>query len=336
VENKKRPIQKTEEDPSHAPPNAQPYSALVILGPTAMGKTALAVELASALKSEIFSLDSRQVYRGLDLGTGKDLHLYQKKQIHAHLIDCVDPQETYSLFRFQKDCYAALDDFRSRTSGSVPAVLCGGSGLYAEAVLRRYEIPEAEENVSQREAWMMRDHQELIAWLQQQDPVFAQRVDLSSKKRVVRALEIVAAGGLEQTSARFFPSWKLQSFVVCLTCPREELRARIDKRLRDRINQGLVEEVRQLRLAGLTDARLELLGMEYRAVLAHLRGEMNLSEFEMHLSREIHLLAKRQETYFRGLPKRGHPIREFPHQTSSDEILHAFREWEAAEPSEKN
>ncbi len=310
-----------------------PWPALVILGPTAIGKTALAVSVARALGSEIFSMDSRQVYRRLDLGTGKDRELYAPTAGHpgaegvaAHLIDCVDPEETYSLFRFQRDAFAALEAFRTRTHGKVPPVLCGGSGLYAEALLRRYEIPEAQENPELREARMAQDFSSLIGELQSRDPAFAERVDLTSKKRVVRALEVLDAGGPQRSSRRFFPSWEMAPCVICLTCPRDILRERIRERLRQRLRAGLVEEVRRLRESGLSDARLDLLGMEYRAVAAHVRGEMDAEALEAHLAGEIQALAKRQETYFRGMPKRGVPVLERPFTVTADEVLSVFRQ----------
>jgi tRNA dimethylallyltransferase len=165
------------------------WPCIVIAGPTAAGKTALAAALAHRLRSEIFSMDSRQVYRGLDLGSGKDLSEYARfsPPVPYHLIDIVDPSEVYSLFRFQVDSYQALEEFHGRRGDGVPPVLVGGTGLYLEAVLKRYAIAEVPENPQLRADLMTQDPESLKRELKHLSPDLYARTDLSSKKRVVRA-----------------------------------------------------------------------------------------------------------------------------------------------------
>lgn len=306
------------------------WPCIVLAGPTASGKTALAAALAHRLGSEVFSMDSRQVYRGLDLGTGKDLREYARfsPPVRYHLIDTVEPEEVYSLFRFQVDAYVALDTFLGQHGPEVPPILAGGTGLYLEAVLKRYAIAEVPENPKLRAELMARDVRVLREELKSLNPGLYARIDRSSKKRVVRALEIARSPRGAIPPSRL-PEWTLNPLIFVLRAPRDDLRERIDARLRDRLDAGLVDEVRALRERGLSWERLDLLGMEYRQVAAHLRGERTLEEMTRGLLREIHLLAKRQETYFRGMERRGLAVRWVDPEATASELLEQYHAWKA-------
>ncbi len=305
------------------------WPCIVIAGPTATGKTALGVELAHSLESEIFSMDSRQVYKGLDLGTGKDLEEYRRVHpaIPHHLIDIVEPAEVYSLFRFQQDCYGALEDFRRRRGTDAPPILVGGTGLYLEAVLKKYDIAQVPEDAALRGELTTRDLEELKAELRERSPDLHARTDLSNKRRVVRALEIALRAPGEEIPRGGVPEWDFKPLVFVTQWDRPLLRRRIEDRLRARLDAGLVEEVRNLRERGLSRDRLENLGMEYRQVAAHVEGEKTLEEMFADLLHEIHLLAKRQDTYFRGLERRGLQTRFIGPETTAAELLEFYRDW---------
>jgi len=304
----------------------------VVAGPTATGKTALAVELAHALGSEIFSMDSRQVYRGLDLGTGKDLHEYQRVEppVPFHLIDVVDPSEVYSLFRFQEDCYKALEDFRQRRGTGVPPILVGGTGLFLEAVLKKYDIAQVPEDTALREELSKRDLEDLKAELKERAPALYERTDVSTKRRVVRALEIALRVSTEEDVPRSkLPKWDLKPLLFVTQWDRPLLRQRIADRLQARLEAGLVDEVRRLHEQGLSWERLENLGMEYRQVASYVRGEKTLEAMSAELLHEIHLLAKRQDTYFRGLERRGLKTRYIGPEVTAMDLLNFYRDWQS-------
>jgi len=282
---------------------------LTIVGPTATGKTRMGVRLAHALGSEIVSADSRQTYRGLDIGSGKDLREYAavSPPIAYHLVDVADPAGVYSIFHYQRDCFRLLERKAGEQpwSAGVPLVMVGGSGLYVESVLRRYRIPNVPEDVTLREELMGRDREQLVAELERADPELAHRTDLASKKRVVRALEIVRharRGPLHYTEP---PAEPIDHAVFALDVARETLHRRIDDRLAVRMREGLVEEVERLLASGIAAARMAQLGLEYREVAAYLSGSKTEPQMLEDLSRGIRRLAKRQLTWFRGFPRRG-------------------------------
>jgi tRNA dimethylallyltransferase len=305
------------------------WPCIVIAGPTATGKTALAVDVAHALGSEIFSMDSRQVYRGLDLGTGKDLEEYQRvtPAIPYHLIDIVEPSEVYSLFRFQADCYAALEEFRKKKGNNTPPILVGGTGLYLEAILKRYDIAQVPENPALRAELSERNLEDLTLELGVRSPELRDRTDLSNKRRVVRALEIALSQPTGEIPRSRLPEWTLKPVVFVTQWDRAALHTRIAERLQARLAAGMVEEVQHLRDKGLSWDRLNDLGMEYRQIAALLRGEKTRDAMETDLLHEIRQLAKRQETWFRGMERRGIQVHFINPQTTTDDILAQARDY---------
>ena len=286
---------------------------LVVGGPTAVGKTRLAVEIAHSLGSEILSADSRQVYRGLDLGTGKDLDEYSAVDppVPYHLIDIADPEEIYTLFRFQQDCYRVIrrlaEDERVR-SGSVPLIIAGGSGLYIEAIVKDYRITDVPEDPELRRELRLVPPEDLLDRLLHSDPQLAARTDTTNRERVIRALEIAAAASRGPVPTSEPLGLDLESRVYAIRVDRGILRRRIRSRLESRMADGMVDEVRGLLAAGLTHHRLERLGLEYREIGAYLAGRKNRFQLIDDLAVAICRFAKRQETWFRGMGKRGTPI----------------------------
>lgn len=282
-------------------------------GPTATGKTALAAEAAHALGVDLISADSRQVYRGLDIGTGKDREEYLRRDppVKTHLLDIVDPEEVFSLFQYQAACYRVLDEL-SRRPGSTgkAALFVGGSGLYMEAVLRCYRIANVPEDAALRTRLETRDIASLRAELDAEDPDLVSRTDRSSRKRIIRALEIASWSRSRSRPVEYsrLPEKPFKFTVFATALERQVLRDRIDKRLEQRLASGLIEEVEGLVARGLPKERFNLLGMEYREVAGYLRGEKNRETMVDDLRHAIHLLAKRQETWFRGLERRGIPV----------------------------
>lgn len=296
---------------------------LVVCGPTATGKTALAAELAHRLGTDLISADSRQVYRGLDLGTGKDSQEYAKfaPPVRTHLIDIVDPEDGYSLFQYQRDCYGVMEALGQAGGRDAEAVMAGGTGMYLEAVLRRYRIANVPENPGLRAGLMARSREDLEAELIRKDPALAAKSDLSSAKRIVRALEVWEAGRSHPVEYSRMPERDFAFTVFGTRMDRAELRARIDARLEARLAAGMVEEVEGLLRRGVSRERMQVLGMEYREITAYLTGSATREEMIANLRHEIHLLAKRQETYFRGMERRGVPITWLEPGQGADAVL---------------
>ncbi len=283
------------------------YPLIVICGATATGKTALAVDLAVKFSGEILSVDSRQVYRGLDLGSGKDIGEYHRPEgdIPCHLIDIADPRETYSLYHYMDNFYAAFRTIQKRDR--LP-IACGGTGLYLEAVLKKYRIADAPENYELREELMEVPKEDLADKLAEIDPELFSETDLSSKKRIIRSLEIA---WYKENHTVHFSDQNAPAFdplVLAVTYPREELVERINQRLEERLEEGMVEEVRGLIAGGVPAERLIMLGMEYKFITEHIAGELTYNEMVSSLQTAIHRLAKRQTTWFRGMERRGTPV----------------------------
>lgn len=276
---------------------------IVICGPTASGKTRLAVAIARRIGGEIISADSRQVYRGMDIGTGKDFAEYgpADNRVPVHLIDIADPRTVYSLYNYQKDFYPVFCEIAER--GKMP-VLVGGTGLYIEALLKNYSIASVPEDADLRLKLMKRAKEDLEKELLERSPELFEKTDRSSKKRIVRSLEIALTQDKHpDTPSR--PGIALDPIVIGVRWERSELRARIDQRLKDRLQAGMIDEVRNLMVSGIAPERFDLFGMEYKHIARHLRGEVAYDQMVAALRNDIHHLAKRQETWFRGMERRG-------------------------------
>ena len=277
------------------------YDLISIIGPTACGKTSLAVEVARAMGGEILSADSRQVYRGMDIGTGKDLSEYGEGALRVpyHLIDIVDAGEKYNLFEFQRDFLEAYNGVNAR--GALP-VLCGGSGLYVESVLRGYRLIPVPENPELRERLENHSLEELTAMLATYK-VLHNTTDVDTKKRAIRAIEIEEHYARTPQHEREFPL--LSSLIIGLDVDREVRRSRISNRLKARLDEGLVDEVRKLLDEGVSPEQLIYYGLEYKFVTLFLMGAMSFDEMYKGLETAIHQFAKRQMTWFRGMERRG-------------------------------
>ncbi|MDY0261646.1 tRNA (adenosine(37)-N6)-dimethylallyltransferase MiaA [Syntrophotalea acetylenica] len=271
---------------------------LVILGPTASGKTRLGIAAAQALGGEIISADSRQVFRGMDIGTGKDLAEYG--EIPRHLIDIRDAGGEFSVFDFQEEFCSAYHDIRER--GRLP-VLIGGTGLYLDCVLRNYRLLRVPENPALRAALAPLNMEQLAVRLKALKPAQHNTTDLTDRDRMLRAIEI-AEGELAAGEAHVALP-ELKPLVFGLHWERQKLRRRITERLRQRLDEGLIDEVRGLLNRGVDHRTLEHYGLEYRMVSCHLRGELNRNDMFQKLNSAIHQFAKRQDTWFRRMERQG-------------------------------
>ena len=283
---------------------------ITILGPTACGKTALAVSLAAKMGGEIISADSRQVYRGMDIGTGKDLSEYRVdgKQIPYHLIDIEEAGQKYNLFRFQEDFNAAYKDITSR---GVQPILCGGTGLYMEAVLKGYALSPVPQDDNLRKKLSTRslgELKELLIWLKARNgSAMHNETDVDTVSRAVRAIEIEFHNLRHPVDTRRVPA--VGSLIVGLDVDRDIRRERITARLKARLEEGMVEEVRGLlEKDGITKEDLMYYGLEYKYVTAYVVGEMSYEDMFNQLEIAIHQFAKRQMTWFRGMERRGFNI----------------------------
>jgi tRNA dimethylallyltransferase len=271
---------------------------LVILGTNASGKSELGIRLAQHFGGEIVSADSRQVYRGLDLGTGK-ITTEEAAAVKHHLIDVADVRDFYTLAQYQRAAYNAIDSIAS--AGKLP-LLVGGTGLYISAIVEGYQLVDAPPNDALRAELEALPLAQLVERLEKLDPEAAGRIDKSNPRRLIRAIEIAAAGhayaAARKSLSRYNP---LQ---LGLTWPRPVLEARIEKRLAHRLDCGMVAEVAGLRARGVSDARLETLGLEYRYITRYLRGEIGaLEELRQQLVIAIRQFAKDQMTWFKRNPR---------------------------------
>ena len=280
------------------------YDMLAVVGPTACGKTALAVDLARLVGGEVISADSRQVYRGMDIGTGKDLGEYVRDgmAVPVHLVDIVDAGEKYNLFEFQRDFLAAYEDIKQR--GAFP-VMCGGSGMYVESVLRGYRLIPVPENAALRASLEEKSLEELTAILSTYKQLH-NNTDTDTKKRAIRAIEIEEYYAACPVEERTFP--QIRTLTVGVDVSREVRRERISARLRSRLAEGLVEEVERLLASGITAEQLIYYGLEYKFVTLYVTGQLPYDEMVNGLEIAIHQFAKRQMTWFRGMEKRGTEI----------------------------
>jgi tRNA dimethylallyltransferase len=279
------------------------YNLIVILGPTASGKTRLAARLASSLGAELISADSRQVYWGMDIGTGKDLgeYIVDGVPVPYHLIDVAEPGHLFSVFEFQQRFYECFREITAR--GRMPIVV-GGTGLYIESILREYRMLPVPENAALREELKGQGMEELAARLLHLNPALHNTTDLTGRERLVRAIEI-AEHTSKHGSKEVIERPDIVPLVIGVRWDRAVLRERITRRLKERLGQGMIEEVHRLHDSGISWERLDEMGLEYRYVSLHLQGKLTFDEMFETLNIRIHQFAKRQDTWFRGMERRG-------------------------------
>lgn len=284
-------------------------SLITILGPTASGKTSLAAHLAYEIDAEIISADSRQVYRGMTIGTGKDLEDYviKDRQIPYHLIDICEPGTKYNLFRYQEDFIKVYADMMKRGK---QAILCGGTGLYIESVLKGYHLSPVPQNQELRDALADKSLEELTEILkrlkQQSGSMMHNKTDVDSCQRAIRAIEIETYNLEHPTEDRTFPA--IESIIIGVAIDRDARRAKISGRLQKRLDSGMIDEVKGLLDSGIPAADLIYYGLEYKYITEYIIGKIGFEEMFRRLEIAIHQFAKRQMTWFRGMERRGFTI----------------------------
>lgn len=297
------------------------YDLITLLGPTASGKTPLAAALARRLDAEIISGDSRQVYRRMDLGTGKDLADYTVDgvQVPYHLIDIVEPGYKYNVFEYQRDFLKAYEDITAR--GKLP-ILCGGTGMYLESVLKGYRLLPVPENPELRASLEGKKLEELTDILSGYKNLH-NSTDVDTAKRAIRAIEIEEYYSRQPLEYRAFP--KLNSLIVGVDIDRELRRNKITRRLRQRLSEGMVDEVRALLAEGIAPEDLIYYGLEYKFLTLYATGALTYEEMFTQLETAIHQFAKRQMTWFRGMERRGFTIHwldaTFPMEEKVERII---------------
>jgi tRNA dimethylallyltransferase len=323
---------------------------IVILGPTASGKTKLAVNVASKLNGEIISADSRQVYRGMNIGTGKDYEEYlpvftQNQDWPAgiegvHLIDMIDAGDSYNVAFFQRDFQKAYQDIISRNK---TPILCGGTGMYIEAVLRNYEDTQVPVSQEFRDELSLKTDEELATIFQEKYAQVNQNADISTRKRLIRAIEIgefkirdfgtkseillmsqqnAAHSSFSESSHRIHHS----SLIFGISIPVEIRRERITKRLHDRLQNGMIEEVKALLESGISAEKLIFYGLEYKFITEYLVGDLSYDEMAKRLEIAIHQFAKRQMTFFRSMERKSIKINWLDGMQSVEEMTNQLLE----------
>ncbi len=310
---------------SKAIDNMQNQKMITILGPTASGKTSVAAALALRTGGEIISADSRQVYRRMDIGTGKDLADYTIGDVHIpyHLIDIAEPGTKYNLFQYQQDFHTAYNDIRSR--GKLP-ILCGGTGLYIEAVLGGYSLSPVPQNQKLRESLAGKSLDQLTQMLVQlkhkNGSNMHNRTDVDTAQRAIRAIEIETYNLEHPTPERQMPP--VDSLVIGINIDRELRREKITRRLKARLEEGMCDEIRSLIDGGVNPDDLIYYGLEYKFVTEYVVGKTSYEEMFRQLEIAIHQFAKRQMTWFRGMERRGYTIHWIDAAQSMDEKVEAI------------
>jgi tRNA dimethylallyltransferase len=282
----------------------QEYELITIIGPTASGKTTLATHLAARLNTEIISGDSRQIYRGMDIGTGKDLsdYIVEDKTIPYYLIDICDPGYKYNVFEYQHDFHKAFETIKQK--GKTP-VLCGGTGMYIEAVLKGYKLLDVPENKELRNSLKGKSLIELTQILADYKTLH-NKTDVDSAQRAIRAIEIEAY--YKQTSPGQNEYNPINSLIVGIDIERELRRSKISKRLQDRLDEGMIEEIKKILNTGIAAEDLLYYGLEYKYVTLYVTKKISYDNMVRELEIAIHQFAKRQMTWFRGMERRGFTI----------------------------
>lgn len=293
------------------------YDLIAILGPTASGKTPFAAALAYTLDAEMISADSRQVYRSMDLGTGKDLADYtvNSKQIPYHLIDIADPGYKYNVFEYQQDFLKAYEDIRQK--GKLP-IVCGGTGMYLESILKGYKLIPVPENPELREKLAQKSLAELTEILGKYKTLH-NSTDIDTAKRAIRAIEIEEYYAENDPSRRAFP--QLNSLIIGIDIDRDQRREKISKRLVQRLNDGMIREVEELLAKGISPEDLIYYGLEYKFLTLYVTGQLTYEEMFTGLETAIHQFAKRQMTWFRGMERRGFEIHWINASTPTEEKI---------------
>lgn len=310
---------------SKAIDNMQNQKMITILGPTASGKTSVAAALALRTGGEIISADSRQVYRRMDIGTGKDLADYTIGDVHIpyHLIDIAEPGTKYNLFQYQQDFHTAYNDIRSR--GKLP-ILCGGTGLYIEAVLGGYSLSPVPQNPKLRESLEGKSLDQLTQMLvqlkQKNGSNMHNRTDVDTAQRAIRAIEIETYNLEHPTPERQMPP--VDSLVIGINIDRKLRREKITRRLKARLEEGMCDEIRSLIDGGVNPDDLIYYGLEYKFVTEYVVGKTSYEEMFRQLEIAIHQFAKRQMTWFRGMERRGYTIHWIDAAQSMDEKVEAI------------
>ena len=299
------------------------YDLITILGPTASGKTPLAAALADKLGTEIISGDSRQVYRRMDLGTGKDLvdYVVDGRPVPYHLIDIVEPGYKYNVFEYQRDFLKAYEEIVAK--GKLP-LLCGGTGMYIESVLKGYRLLPVPENPELRASLEGKTLEELTDILRRYKKLH-NSTDVDTAKRAIRAIEREEYYKQQPPEYREFPS--LKSLIVGVDIDRELRREKITRRLKQRLEEGMVDEVRGLLTEGVSAENLIYYGLEYKFLTQYVIGELTFEEMFQQLETAIHQFAKRQMTWFRGMERRGFTIHWLDATLSMEEKLEQIINW---------
>lgn len=299
---------------------------ITILGPTASGKTDIAAHLAAELSAEIISADSRQVYRRMDIGTGKDLadYVVDGKRVPYHLIDIVEPGTKYNLFEYQRDFLEAYNDIRSRGKN---VILCGGTGLYIESVLKGYRLIPVPENKELRHELKGKSLLELTSILErlkaENNSNMHNSTDVDTSKRAIRAIEIEMAYKEAHIEERTFP--KIDNVIIGVGIDRDLRRMKITRRLDQRLHDGMVDEVKSLLDSGIPADDLIYYGLEYKFVTEYILGKSTFEEMHRSLEIAIHQFAKRQMTWFRGMERRGFTIHWIDAADSMEEKINEIK-----------
>jgi len=299
------------------------YELITILGPTASGKTSFAAALAYDLDTEIISADSRQVYRGMTIGTGKDLsdYLINEKLIPYHLIDICAPGEKYNVFEFQHDFHAAFSEIKEK--GKLP-ILCGGTGLYIESVLKGYKLLDVPENLELRELLKDKSLPELEEKLKSYKKLH-NKTEVDSAQRAIRAIEIEEYYLTQAPNQRDFNP--INSLIIGIDIERELRRNKISQRLKSRLEEGMIEEVQALLESGLTPDDLIYYGLEYKYLTLYVTQKISYQEMYDQLEIAIHQFAKRQMTWFRGMERKGFTIHWLNAEMPTDEKIQQVKNY---------